>query len=153
MTNDVTLCDNSYMHRPQTCDGYFPNSLWPISYLVYICFSPENQSFFVEKMIKCSKLTVPRWVLIGWPKIPPKFSGPICLPKPKSFGYQWKKALSVVRSLCLRLTCHCTLRVSTYVHNIYNSDTIWYVDWKWTSWYPQCSLKVSWLLSIEANFK
>ena len=47
------------------------------------------------------RLTVPKWVLIVWPKIPPnapEFICPICLPKPKSSGFQWKKALLGVRS-------------------------------------------------------
>ena len=38
--------------------------------------------------------TVPKWVLIIWPKIPknnPEFICPICLPKPKSSGFQLKR--------------------------------------------------------------
>jgi hypothetical protein len=48
-------------------------------------------------------LTVPKWVLVVWPKIPqmpPEFICPICLPKPKSSGFQSKKRLhwaSIVR--------------------------------------------------------
>ena len=47
-------------------------------------------------------LTVPKWVLIVWPKIctpnAPKFICPVCLPKPKSSGFQWIKAPLGVRS-------------------------------------------------------
>ena len=47
------------------------------------------------------ELTVPKWVPIVWPKIPPnvpEFICPICLPKPKSSGISWKKASLGVRS-------------------------------------------------------
>ena len=50
-------------------------------------------------------LTVTKWVLIVWPKIPPttpnasKNFSPKCLPKPKSLGF--KKKLS----LCVRSPC------------------------------------------------
>ena len=46
-------------------------------------------------------LSVPKWVRIVWPKIPQmpqNLIAPICLPKPKSFGFQWKKASLGVRS-------------------------------------------------------
>ena len=41
---------------------------------------------------------VPKWVLINCLKIPlnaPKFICPNCLPKPKSFGFRWKKGFIV----------------------------------------------------------
>ena len=49
-------------------------------------------------------LKVPKWVLIVRPKNTPndpKFMGPICLRKPKSLRYHWKKAPLGVRSPCL----------------------------------------------------
>ena len=36
--------------RLRTHDGYFPNSLRPISYLGYIWVMPEKQSFFYKKL-------------------------------------------------------------------------------------------------------
>ena len=48
-------------------------------------------------------LTVPKWVLIVWLKIThnaPEFICPICLPKPKSSGFQWKKPSLGGRSPC-----------------------------------------------------
>ena len=45
-------------HQLRTCDGYFPYSLWPISYLGYIWVRPEN--FFFRKNNQMDKgLTVP----------------------------------------------------------------------------------------------
>ena len=55
-------------------------------------------------------LTVPKWVLIVRPKIsqmPQKFIGPICLPKPKSLRYPWKKPSLGVRSPWLTICIMC----------------------------------------------
>ena len=52
-------------------------------------------------------LTVPKWVLINWPKIPqmpPKCFGPICLPKPKSLGFSNKTSFWVSE---VRDVIHC----------------------------------------------
>ena len=41
------------LHRQRTCNGFFSNSLRPISYLGYtICVRPENKGFFVGKTTK-----------------------------------------------------------------------------------------------------
>jgi hypothetical protein len=48
-------------------------------------------------------LTVPKWVLIVWPKIPtnaPKCICPICLASPKVLDFNEKKASLGVPSLC-----------------------------------------------------
>ena len=80
--------------------GYFPNSVGPISYLGYkyihvFGFGQKGKVFFVEKTtvvnwmieIMDKGLTVPKWVLIIWPKIPPKnqslYVMPICPISPK----------------------------------------------------------------------
>ena len=60
----------------------------------------RSNCWLSEKMDK--ELTVPKWVLIhssaeNTPNAP-EFICPICLPKPKSSGFQWKKASLCVRS-------------------------------------------------------
>ena len=62
----------------------------------------------MENMDK--RLTVLKWVLIYWPKIPqipPKLICPNCLPKPKSFEFRWKKVSLSVRSPCVCIYCIC----------------------------------------------
>ena len=76
---------NGLNHRQRTCDGYFPNSIWPISYLGYMCVLGLNTKAFCRKNIKsmfpCFKL-----VLIIQPKIPQmpqNLSAQFVCPSPK----------------------------------------------------------------------
>ena len=82
------------VHRQRTCEGYFANSLRPISYLGVIW----ELYVLGLKTIKCSK---------AWTRDsqcccsaentpnPPKIFGPICLPKPKSWGFSKESSLWV----------------------------------------------------------
>ena len=67
----------------------------------------RNNGWLMENMDK--GLTVPKWVLINQPKIPPnapKFIFPNCLPKPKNFVFWWKKASLGVCSPWLAPPCN-----------------------------------------------
>ena len=69
---------DALIHRQRTCDGDFPNFLWPISYLEYIrdifVLGLKTQSFCMKNnLIHLSVdkgLIVSKWVLVVWPIIP-----------------------------------------------------------------------------------
>ena len=83
-------------HKLPTCEGYLPNSLRPISYLgfiwnLYVLGQPNTQNH--RQGTHCAKMGT-----VIWPKIPknaPTIFGPICLPKPKSYGFSKKNSLGL----------------------------------------------------------
>ena len=107
-THFLSPKSHSQSHQQRTCDSYFPNSLWPISYLGYMCFKPENlRVFFVEKAIECSK----PWrrdsqcqdgCCSSAEKKPkcPKTYWPNLSAQAKSLGYHWKKRLHWAFVVC-----------------------------------------------------
>ena len=70
-------------HRLRTHDGYFPNSLRPISYLGYIWVSSEKQRF---KVVKTTEVTVPKKGADSLAENTPKFIRPICIIGPEVWG-------------------------------------------------------------------
>ena len=53
----------------------------------------------------------------------PKFICPICLPKPKSLGFHWKKASLGVRSPCLQDSFDAVCQIQQWY--FYNSRKTW----------------------------
>ena len=51
-------------------------------------------------------LTVAKWMLINWPKIPQNLFAQIVCPSPKVWDFDEKKASLGVRSPCVRLNKH-----------------------------------------------
>ena len=62
-------------------------------YLGFICVRPENQNHVTSDQWQNSAYNSAE----NTPNAP-KFISPICLSKPKSLGYHWKKASSGIRS-------------------------------------------------------
>ena len=86
-----------FRHRRRTCDGYLPNSLRPISYLGFICFWPEIQSFFCKKTdqpwTRDSQCQDEYRSMTENTQNAPHISAQFVCPSPKVWDF-WKKALS-----------------------------------------------------------
>ena len=89
------------VHGLRTHDGKIPNSLrskFKSQSQTNIWDLDRKALFFVEIM-ENKGLAVPKWVLINWPKIPPKFSAQFVCSSPKLWDFQKKLPLGV-RSPC-----------------------------------------------------
>ena len=96
----LLLCINDFIHWRRTCEGYFLNSLWPISYLgvflgVIWTRDSQWQNSFAENTPKCLK------------EFQPNLSA-----QTQKFGIFEKKKLSVG------------------VRSSYFIQYLWYISWK-----------------------